>query len=103
VPDFQGRYRCFQVKVNDRMGETNAKPREASKVPREKNEPIGRDFPHLQVETRMRAPMTSEGEQSGQENNVEAGKEDRIVEVAPYSQVETRMRAAITSEREQSG
>jgi hypothetical protein len=49
----QGRYRPFQANVNESRGETNANPKPDLEGSRQKNEPIHRAFPHLQVEARF--------------------------------------------------
>jgi hypothetical protein len=51
--DLQGRYRPFQVNVNERRGKTYANPAPGLQGSRKQNEPICRDFPHLQVEARF--------------------------------------------------
>jgi hypothetical protein len=51
-------------------------PRVVTTAARKENEPNCHGFPHLQVESRMRAPMPNGGEQSGQEKRAEESEED---------------------------
>jgi hypothetical protein len=79
--DLQGRYRPFQVNVNDRGGETNTNLASNLQSHTQLNEPISRDFSHLEVETRMRAPIKLIRRRNGQETTIETAEEASTDEV----------------------
>jgi len=79
--DFEGRYRSFQMKVNEWKGENNANFAGSLRSSAQKNDPVQRAFPHLQVETRKRAPTKSIRRKNGQKTTIETAEEASTDEV----------------------